>query len=191
MDFLVLLLVCMMLGSLPFGLIVCSVVLDRDPRNHGSGNIGLTNVMRLGNTKAAILTLLGDLLKGTIPVAWAMSMEIGNTQLGVLAFMVVWSHCYSIYLDFNGGKGVATAGGVLLALHPGIFFTVAGCWLIIYKTVGTSSLSALISAVLLIPLALSWMPDQIWTCLAMTLLVFWRHQGNIHRLKQGTELNVR
>lgn len=190
-----------LLGSIPFAVVVSRVMGLQDPRSFGSGNPGATNVLRTGNKKAAILTLLGDAAKGwvAVVVAGAVSREFG-LPVGVLAACAVAAflgHVYSIFLKFRGGKGVATALGVLLALEPWLALAVAAAWLIVAYASRYSSLASVIAAILA-PLIYVIGGKAAWplhssvaiAIVIISVVLLQRHQQNISRLLQGKESRI-
>lgn len=178
-----------LLGSISSAIIVCKLMNLPDPRTQGSGNPGATNVMRFAGKKAAAITLIGDMLKGFIPVAIAqfsgMSMLV-ISSVGLAAFL---GHLYPVFFGFKGGKGVATAIGVLVAASWKLGLAVIITWLVVSRVVKISSLSAL-TAFLLAPLY-TWLfqsePVLITTVCIISALLFWRHRSNIKNLLHGTE----
>ena len=182
------------LGSTPFGLLLTRMAGMGDVRKIGSGNIGATNVLRTGNKKLAALTLLGDLLKGTVAVLIAKECAIvfapNTVQLiaciaGLGAFL---GHLFPFWLKFKGGKGVATYLGVLLGLHPIAFLAFAFIWLTSAYLTRYSSLSALIGSALtpFILLGLGRL-DLAELFALLTVLLWIKHRENIKRLLDGTE----
>jgi glycerol-3-phosphate acyltransferase PlsY len=178
-----------LLGSVSSAIIVCKIMGLQDPREQGSKNPGATNVMRLGGKKAAAITLLGDMLKGLIPVLIA-KFEGGNSAIlalvGVAAF---FGHLYPIFFGFKGGKGVATSLGVLSGYSWVIGGLVLGTWVLIYKLFKISSLSALVAAVL-VPFYVWFISGNIELVGATILIsgvLIWRHKKNIQQLIKGTE----
>lgn len=177
-------------GSVASAVLVSRAMGLPDPRTQGSGNPGATNVMRLGGKKAAALTLLGDLLKGLIPVllvrwfwpeaqtAWLMA--------GIGAFL---GHLLPVFFGFKGGKGVATALGVLLAWHWPLALVVLGVWIAVFAVTRVSSLSALIAAFVAPWLAFFMIADKQMPMmiLAMVGVLIYRHKENIARLRSGQE----
>src|SRR5574343_1070821 len=135
-----------LLGSVPFAMIASKLFGLADPRTYGSGNPGATNVLRSGNKKAALFTLIGDALKGTLAVVVAKQMGLDDTTIALVALAVFLGHLYPIFLGFKGGKGVATAAGVLFALDPLLGAAVAGTWLLVAYVSRYSSLAALVAA---------------------------------------------
>lgn len=179
-----------LLGSVPFGLILTRAAGLGDVRSVGSGNIGATNVLRLGNKKVAAATLLLDALKGTFAVLIAKYFFGFEASL-VAGFFAFLGHLYPVWLGFKGGKGVATYLGVLLAAAPYMMLLFAAVWLIMARLFRISSLSALV-AMLVIPATL-WIVDGGKTALLMTILsiISWiKHRENIKRLLAGTESKI-
>lgn len=190
-----------LLGSLPFAVIVSRLMGLQDPRKYGSGNPGATNVLRTGNKTAAILTLLGDAAKGWLAVwavrTWGPEYDLGAGVLGLTCIAVFLGHLFPIFLGFKGGKGVATALGVLLGLNPMLALFVAFTWLAVALISRYSSLAALIAA-LSAPLyyvlgsGVAWRTSiEVGTAITvMALLLFARHRANIERLLAGKETRI-
>ncbi len=184
-----LILTAYLLGSISCAVVVCRLMDLPDPRNEGSQNPGATNVMRIGGKKAAAFTLLGDSLKGFIPVFVANLMDMSPGVLAVVGMAAFLGHLYPLFFDFKGGKGVATALGILFGLSWQIGATVAAIWILMAYVVKISSLSALVSMALS-PVVVWWFwpsPILIWMSIIMTALLFWRHRSNILGLLKGTE----
>jgi glycerol-3-phosphate acyltransferase PlsY len=185
-----------LVGSLSFAVIVSRVLGLADPRSYGSGNPGATNVLRSGNRWAAILTLAFDVLKGYVPVLVALiyaprlGFGVGTVALvGLAAFI---GHLWPLFFGFRGGKGVATAAGVLLALNPWLGAATLATWLIIAAFFRYSSLAS-IAAALFAPLymVLFWgAGPEALAIAAMSLLLLWRHAGNFERLIAGKESKI-
>jgi glycerol-3-phosphate acyltransferase PlsY len=176
-------------GSISTAIIVCKLMGLPDPRTEGSGNPGATNVARLGGKKAAALTLLGDMLKGLIPVLIAHAMQAAPLILAATALAAFLGHLYPVFFGFRGGKGVATALGVIYGLdwHVGLLTT--AIWLAMALLFRYSSLAALI-AILLAPLGFLWLwpePAVIAAMAIMTVMLYWRHRSNISNLLSGRE----
>ena len=181
-----------LLGSISAAIIVSKVMGLPDPREQGSGNPGATNVLRIGGKKAAAITLLGDFLKGFIPVLLANLADIGVLGIALTALAAFLGHLYPLFFGFRGGKGVATAFGAILGLAPWVALLVLIIWLVMAKVFRVSSLSALIAA-LLAPLFLWWFAlPSIYIMVAITIAAFlvWRHRSNIQRLMSGTESKI-
>jgi glycerol-3-phosphate acyltransferase PlsY len=176
-----------LMGSIPFGLVLTKMAGTQDIRTIGSGNIGATNVLRTGNKKLAALTLLGDALKGTVAVLFAMAFGGYEAALaaGLFAFL---GHLFPVWLKFKGGKGVATYIGVLLGLAWPAALGFCGIWLGVAYLTRYSSLSALVASACT-PIGLYAAGDNAAAMLfvVLTVLLFWKHAQNIQRLRAGTE----
>lgn len=180
-----------LLGSLSSAIIVCRCFRLPDPRGEGSGNPGTTNVLRLGGKVPAIITLVGDVLKGFIPVYVAKLMGIDALYLGYIAMAAFFGHLFPIFFRFQGGKGVATLLGAVAGLSwPLIGFCVV-VWLIVAISFRYSSLAALLMA-LFCPLFAYLLHDYslIIPLSVMALALVIRHKGNIKRLFQGEEPKI-
>lgn len=178
-----------LLGSIPFGLLITRIAGMGDVRKIGSGNIGATNVLRTGNKKLAALTLLLDMLKGTVAVLVA---GIWGPGLAILAgFAAFIGHLFPIWLGFKGGKGVATYLGVLIGLAWPAALVFAIVWLAVAWVSKYSSLAALVAAVA-VPLYLFWSgPAAVaWLFTLMSIIVFAKHYANIGRLLDGNESKI-
>ncbi len=148
MNFYSILLICYLIGSIPFGLIFTKWAGLGDIRTIGSGNIGATNALRTGNKKVAMATLLCDALKGYLPIFVLIHTDYSSASCILIAsFVAILGHIFPIWLRFKGGKGVATTLGVYLALNPWLALSILGVWLIAVKLTKLSSLSALIASV--------------------------------------------
>jgi glycerol-3-phosphate acyltransferase PlsY len=178
-----------LLGSVSSAIIVCRLLGLPDPRGEGSGNPGATNVLRIGGKKAAAITLIGDMLKGLLPVLLAKLLGATLAVQAMVAVAAFLGHLYPIFFGFRGGKGVATALGVLLGLHWPVGLLTIATWLLIAKVFKISSLAALLS-LLVTPVYIWWLipePSLIIAMLFMLILLFWRHRSNIQNLLKGTE----
>ncbi len=177
-------------GSIPFGLVMARAFDLGDLRKIGSGNIGATNVLRTGNKTAAALTLLLDAGKGGIVVLLAryLTGEDAAQLGGLMAFV---GHCFPIWLRFKGGKGVATYFGTLFALNIFLGLIAGALWLFVAAVSRYSSLAALVAASWT-PLALAFMDigPYFWLLIALAVLIYARHWGNIGRLRAGTETKI-
>lgn len=187
-------------GSIPFGLLLVKLAGKGDVRAHGSGNIGATNVSRVGGKALGIATLLLDILKGFLPVFLAKKAGLGFDVLSLMALAAVLGHVFTPWLKFQGGKGVATALGVLLATDATLVLAPMGMFLLALWLTRHVSLGSILAAAM-VPLQLvlaGWMLRPLggtfigdmghlmpWTALA--LLVIWKHRENIKRLQAGTE----
>lgn len=182
-----------LLGSVSFALVASWIFKLPDPRTYGSKNPGATNVLRSGKKAAAVLTLLGDAGKGWLAVflaqTYAPQWGLGDEAAAVAALAVFLGHVFPVFLRFQGGKGVATAVGVLLGLNLWLGLLAMATWLAIAFTWRISSLSALIAAVLapLYGIALLGFEVSTLAVSAMSLLLIWRHQSNIVNLLAGKE----
>lgn len=185
-----------LLGSVPFA-VVCSRLFGlADPRSYGSKNPGATNVLRSGNKAAAAATLFGDMAKGWLAVFLAErfgpSFGLGTAVIGGVALAVFFGHLFPVFLKFKGGKGVATAAGVLLAIDPWLGLATLGTWLAVAFTLRYSSLAALIAAVAAPAYAfLLWGRDGmilVVSILAFALIL--KHWANLQRLMSGSEPRI-
>lgn len=161
----------------------------KDPRSEGSNNPGATNVLRIAGKKAAALTLLGDVLKGFIPVLLANLILQNPLSIAVTGFCAFLGHCFPIYYRFNGGKGVATAIGFILAFEWISAGVVIGTWIIVAKVFKLSSLAAIIAFIVL-PVFHFWMFRDLHVTgilTSLSLILILRHKSNIQRLIQGKE----
>ena len=182
------------IGSISFGILLSKVFKIQDPRSFGSKNPGATNVMRSGKKLAALLTLLGDMLKGTFVVLIAeLYLNLTYDQVLLIAAAVFLGHLFPVYHQFKGGKGVATALGVLLAIDIHIAILVLIIWLVIFLISRISSLSA-ITAALCLPLITFFMHvDQSFLLLSffLSILLIYRHKENIKNLIEKKESNFK
>ena len=181
-----------LLGSVPFAMISSKVFGLADPRTYGSGNPGATNVLRSGNKKAALMTLIGDALKGAVAVIVAQQMGLSDTVIALVALAVFLGHLYPIFLKFKGGKGVATAAGVLLALDPILGLAVAGIWLLVAYVSRYSSLAALIAAASapVIAVLMHGATNQTIVVGILGMALIGKHWQNIQRLMAGQESKI-
>src|SRR6195952_3675109 len=176
-----------LLGSIPFGLLLTRFAGTQDLRSIGSGNISATNVLRTGNKGLAAATLIGDMLKGTVAVVIAGTF--GGPDAAMLAALAAFlGHLFPVWLNFKGGKGVATYIGVLLGLFWPAAVVFCVLWLATAATSRYSSLSALIAS-FITPIFLWWFGHAALASLfaVLTMLLFWAHRENIKRLQAGTE----
>lgn len=179
-----------LIAAIPTGVVLTRLMGSEDVRQKGSGNIGATNVYRVAGKLAGILTLIGDTLKGFLPLlAYKTWLAPTPTQLGVASAIAIVGHCYPIYLKFKGGKGVATALGIFLVLSP---LAVLGALIVFLLTAGATryislgSVLAAMSAPLLILMLNQPQPIFLATLFIATLVI-WRHRTNIRRLIDGSE----
>ena len=182
-----------LIGSVPFAVIVSRALGLADPRTYGSRNPGATNVLRSGNKGAAALTLLGDGFKGWLAVWLALRFgapyAIGDAGVALVAIAVVLGHLYPVFLRFRGGKGIATAAGVIITLNPWLAFATAVTWLIVAFFFRYSSLASIAAAVFA-PFysAFGWGFDARFVALVVIAgLTVYRHKVNIRHLLAGTE----
>jgi glycerol-3-phosphate acyltransferase PlsY len=181
-------------GSIPFGLLLVKLSGKGDVREHGSGNIGATNVSRVGGKALGVVTLLLDILKGFLPVFVAKKFGVGLDLLALMALAAVLGHVFTPWLKFQGGKGVATALGVIVAAMPELMVLpmatfILVLWLTRHVSLGSILAAAMVPGQFLV-LALSLFPPK-WTdvlpWVALAILVIWKHRENIKRLQEGTE----
>lgn len=192
----IVLLLAYLIGSISFAVVVSRMMGLADPHTYGSGNPGATNVLRTGNRKAAALTLLGDVAKGVVAVLlarWlAPSLGLSQTTVMLVGLAAFIGHLYPVFHGFRGGKGVATAAGVLLALNPLHGLAVLGTWLLVAFTTRYSSLAALVAAVLapIYWMLLHGISASTLAVLVMSALLIWRHRSNIDKLLAGKESKI-
>lgn len=181
-----------LLGSISTAVVIARLMKLEDPRNVGSGNPGATNILRYGGRRAAALTLLGDALKGVIPVLIARAFTAEPMILALTGLLSFLGHLYPIFFGFRGGKGVATALGVWLALSPWVALALVTSWLAMAGVFRYSSLAAVTAAALA--------PVYVWifhgplpyvvVSAIMSLLLIWRHRANIKKLLAGAESKI-
>lgn len=192
-----LLLAAYLIGSVPFAVVVSKLFGLQDPRSYGSGNPGATNVLRSGNKAAAALTLLGDAAKGWFAVWIAARFGATPVTIALVALAVFIGHLYPVFLGFKGGKGVATALGVLIAINPWLGLATAATWLIVAVFLRYSSLAAIVAAIFapffyLLGGTLVWHSEKpvAIAIAAIALTLVYRHRANIGRLLKGTEPRI-
>jgi glycerol-3-phosphate acyltransferase PlsY len=181
-----------LLGSASTAIISCHLLGLQDPRSVGSGNPGTTNVLRTGGKQAAAITCLGDMLKGLAPVIIARILCLEEAVVSAIALAAFCGHVYPLYYHFRGGKGVATALGVLLGMHALVGVCALLTWLAVAFVFRFASLASLVTG-LLTPGYMLWITGSAWltgTSVLMTLLIFWRHRANIRSLLQGSENTI-
>lgn len=194
-------LIAYLLGSLSFAVIVSRVMGLADPRNYGSGNPGATNVLRSGSKGAAVLTLLLDGFKGWLPVAlvawFGADWGLGPAVFALVGLAAFVGHLWPVFFRFEGGKGVATAAGVLLGFEPWLGLATLATWIIVAVFTRYSSLAALVSAVFapafyLLGGGVAWpLSGQVALAVfVMAALLLWRHRVNIQRLLAGQESRI-
>ena len=191
-----------LIGSVSFAVVVSRLMGLPDPHDYGSGNPGATNVLRSGNKVAAALTLAGDAAKGGFALWIAQRFiasgvvvadQIAEPVLAGVALAAFLGHVYPVYFHFRGGKGVATAAGILLVMNPLMAAVILGTWLLVALVTRYSSLAAIVAA-LTAPFVAAAVFGQSWYTLAvlgMSLVLLWRHRGNIARLRAGKETRIR
>ncbi len=187
-----------LIGSLSFAVIVSRVMGLNDPRTYGSKNPGATNVLRSGSKAAAVVTLLLDAVKGWLPVAaiqwWGQPYGLGEGTMALAGFAAFIGHLYPVFFKFVGGKGVATALGVLVATSGWLALATGLTWLIVAYAFRYSSLASLVAA-LFAPAyyafgdGVAWVTDRnlLLSTAVMSIFLIWRHSENISRLVKGTE----
>ncbi|MFM2052219.1 MAG: glycerol-3-phosphate 1-O-acyltransferase PlsY [Pseudomonadota bacterium] len=185
-----------LIGSLSFAVIVSRAMGLDDPRSYGSGNPGATNVLRSGSKKAAILTLVLDAVKGLVPVLlvrlFGEPHGLGDGAAMLVGLGAFLGHLWPVFFRFQGGKGVATAAGVLLGFHAGLGLMVLAIWLLVAYASRYSSLAALVaSAAAPMIHAIGWGGSTATLAMmAMSALLVWRHAANIGKLLAGTESRI-
>jgi glycerol-3-phosphate acyltransferase PlsY len=179
-------------GSIPFAVIVSRILALPDPRTYGSRNIGATNVLRSGHRMAALATVVGDVGKGWVAVLVARVLGATDELLALVGFFAFLGHVFPVWLRFRGGKGVATAAGVLIALDWRVGLAVIAAWLAVVAISRYSSLAAIVAA-LLAPVA-TWfflgIGPIFWAVVAMGVILIVRHKANIAKLARGEESRV-
>ena len=178
-----------LIGSISTAIITCKIMGIEDPRKTGSYNPGATNVLRHGGKKAAIITLLGDMLKGLIPVLVVSQFQTDTLTIALVGLFALLGHIFPVYYGFKGGKGVATFYGVILGINWLVGLIAITIWLSVAALIKISSLSAMVS--------IFFTPFILWnfsqsvvltsTVVLMSMLILWRHQSNIKSLMHGSE----
>lgn len=179
-------------GSVSTAILLAKALGLEDPREVGSGNPGATNILRYGGKGVAVATLLGDMLKGLVPVLIARVFTNDPIILALVMLAAFLGHLYPVFFGFRGGKGVATALGVLIGINPWVGLCVFGSWLLMAVVTRLSSLSALLASALA-PLFVWYFtrePYLIGVSVVITALLFWRHRANIRKLLAGEELRI-
>jgi len=177
-------------GSLSSAVIIARVYQLPDPRKHGSNNPGATNILRIGGTTPALLVLLADMLKGTIPVWCSYFLGLPPIALGIVAIAACIGHIFPIFFEFQGGKGVATALGAIFPIGADLGAYLIASWLVILLLTGYSSLAAICAALLTPVLTYFIKPEYTIPVGMLCLLIIIRHQPNIKRLLAGEEPKV-
>jgi glycerol-3-phosphate acyltransferase PlsY len=196
MTILVFVVCAYLIGSVSFAVLMSKAFGLADPRSYGSGNPGATNVLRSGKKAAAALTLLGDAAKGWLAVFLAIRFAPHDAQglmiVALVALAVFLGHVFPVFLKFNGGKGVATALGVLLALNVWMGLFVLFTWLLMAVAFRYSSLAALVASVVapVFAMLIHLRPELVLATAVMSLLLIWRHKRNIQNLMTGKESKI-
>lgn len=189
LHFILFLCAAYLVGAIPTGVVLTRLIGAEDVRKSGSGNIGATNVYRVAGKGVGIATLVGDILKGVLPVVLALHLEASTAQVAWIAIVAFLGHCYPVYLGFRGGKGVATALGIFLVLSPKSVAIAAILFVFLVWKCRYISLGS-ISAAAAAPVLVHLFEKQLLLTFATLLIagmVIWRHRGNIQRLVNGTE----
>ncbi|MFC0445316.1 glycerol-3-phosphate 1-O-acyltransferase PlsY [Pseudidiomarina halophila] len=183
--------VAYLFGSLSSAVIICKLFGLPDPRVTGSKNPGATNVYRLGGKVPALLTLSFDVLKGMIPVWISYFLGIGPLFLGMIAVAACLGHIFPLYFQFRGGKAVATALGTMFPVAWEMALLLIATWLLVFRIGKVSSLAAIIT-VTLAPFYAYWIkPQYTVPTIMISILIIWRHQANISRLRHGSEQRIK
>lgn len=178
-----------LIGSISTAIITCKVMGLPDPRTEGSNNPGATNVLRIGGKKAAAFTLIGDMLKGLLPVLVAVAFKSDDLTIALVAGAAFLGHLYPVFFGFKGGKGVATAFGAILGVSWPVSLAMLVTWLTVAYGLKISSMSALVTAALA-PFYFWWFSGSntlIIMAVFISILLVWRHRSNIKRILEGTE----
>lgn len=181
-----------LLGAIPFGLVFSRLISRRDPRQHGSGNIGATNAMRTGGKLVGVLTLLADMLKSLLPVSLAMAAGLPDLWIGAIALAAFVGHLYPVYLNFKGGKGVATMLGAMVPWQPLASLFGVLIWIVMLFAFRYVSLASVVAGAAL-PLLVLYTGGSMPALAISTifaLLVALKHASNLIRLKAGTEPKI-
>jgi glycerol-3-phosphate acyltransferase PlsY len=196
MTTLIFIVLAYLLGSISFAVLMSKAFGLADPRTYGSGNPGATNVLRSGKKAAAALTLLGDAAKGWLAVFLAIKFAPHDAQglwlVALVSLAVFLGHLFPIFLRFKGGKGVATALGILLAISGWLGLAVLGTWLLMAVVFRYSSLSALVASMAapVYAMVFGLQPQLVLASAIMSLLLIWRHKSNIINLMSGKESKI-
>jgi glycerol-3-phosphate acyltransferase PlsY len=181
-------LIAYLIGSISSAIIISKLMKLPDPRTAGSGNPGATNVLRTGGKLAGILTLIGDTLKGFLPVFLAVHFHLPDSFVAMMALAVFLGHLYPVFFRFKGGKGVATCLGTLLAIHPLLALTLLGVWIVMFALFRYSSLAALTAVSIGLIYGWAALPAPLYMAFfIMGIFLFWRHRSNIERLLKAQE----
>lgn len=181
-----------LLGSVSSAIVIARLMGLQDPREVGSRNPGATNILRYGGKGAAVLTLAGDVLKGAIPVLIARALTADAVIITLTGFAAFLGHLFPVFFSFRGGKGVATALGVWLALNPWVGLLLLATWVLMALLFRYSSLSALVATVAA-PFYVAWLSPGVpylATMIVMSAILVFRHRANIRKLIAGTETKI-
>ena len=188
-EILALLVCAYLLGSISSAIVLSKIMGFKDPRSEGSNNPGATNVLRIAGKKAAFLTLVGDFLKGLLPVLLAHWLEFDPLVVALAGFAAFSGHCFPIFFSFRGGKGVATAIAATVGFNWIVGVILIAIWLLFARVFKISSLAAIISFCAL-PVLVYWRTQNLeisTVFAAISVILIWRHKSNIQRLIQGSE----
>lgn len=182
-----------LVGSISSAILIARIFGLTDPRSVGSGNPGATNILRQGNKTAALLTLLGDVLKGVVPVVIARLLTADPVILALTGGGAFLGHVFPVFFGFRGGKGVATGLGVYFGLSPAAGLSLVACWLLVAAAFRYSSLAAIVTAALSPLVTAYWLPYPPIIVMAVVLaaILLWRHRDNLRRLMRGEEDRIR
>lgn len=182
-----------LVGSVSSAIVVARLFSLTDPRSIGSGNPGATNILRQGNKTAAVVTLLGDVLKGVVPVLITYVLTDDPVILALVAGAAFLGHLFPVFFGFEGGKGVATGLGVYIGLYWPVGLSLIGCWLLVAALFRYSSLAAIVTSVVSPFIVAYWLPHPAFVAMSivLALLLLWRHRQNLQRLTRGEEDKIR
>src|SRR5699024_3571489 len=191
MEFLVFAVIAYLLGSIPSGVMVGKLGYNIDIREHGSGNLGATNTFRILGVKAGIIVVLADILKGTLATALPLFLDVDVFRLGVGLFAVL-GHTYPLFAKFNGGKAVATSGGIILGINPVLFAVMITSFLVTLYFSKYVSLSSMVTGVIAVIVSIMFRDwGLVIVTAVLTIFVFYRHRENIKRIKNKTEPKIK
>jgi len=176
-----------LLGSFSFAIVLCRLNNRPDPRRNGSGNPGASNMLRIAGKRLALWTLLGDLCKGLLPVLLAAEAGLSIQQQAWVGLGAFFGHLYPVFFSFNGGKGVATAAGILFGLCLPAALLAVSAWLVTFSLTRISSVSAMVALPFSMPLLVWQQPDALLPISLLASLLIWRHRSNLHDLMAGRE----
>lgn len=181
--------VAYLIGSISCAILVCKLSGLPDPRTQGSGNPGASNVLRVAGKSYALMTLLGDVLKGFVGVIVALTLGVHGFMLGIVGLAAVLGHMYPVFFQFKGGKGVATSVGVYFGISPILGLIIAIAWVALVAITRYASVASITACIVAPILCVFFHHDTQFTVgLALiALFVIWRHRENINRLRKGTE----